>query len=146
MLRPAPAYGAYHTRVPLLQVPAFHEKPKAEGCLPEKGGNQDGGEDPVCEARSQNQREAVRQIAQPGDLHQNAYRFWQIARSEDQDTENEAHTAEEYQGNAEAIAMRFDRQARHRVKLLRLERFEVFRFAQREQCPQQIELNRGFDG
>src|SRR6185312_2964548 len=50
------------------------------------------------------------------------------------------------QGHAKAIAMRFDRQARHGVELLRLEGFEVFSMAQRKQRTQEIELHRRFDG
>src|SRR5439155_6801225 len=95
--------------------------------------------------RGQNEREAIRQIAQTGDLHQNAESLWKIARPKDQVADNEAKTAEEDQAHAKAIAMRFERQARHGVELLRRKCFEVSSIPQRKQRPNEIQLSRGFE-
>ncbi len=52
--------------------------------------------------RGQNQREAICQIAQTGDLHQDTENLWKIARPEDQVADNEAKTAEEDQAHAKS--------------------------------------------
>src|SRR5437764_14585990 len=99
----------------------------------------------MCDGGGQNQREASGQIAHTGDLHQNADSLWKIARFEDQVSDNEAETAEEEQADAKAIAMRFERQARHGVELLRGKCFEVSSIPQRKQRLKEIHRSRGFD-
>src|SRR5437899_9420250 len=96
----------------------------------------DGGENP---------REAIGQIAHAGDLQQDTDSLWKIARPEDQVSDNEAETAEEEQAHAKAIAMRFERQARHGVELLRRKCFEVSGIPQRKQRFEKIHRSRGFD-
>src|SRR6266581_3938667 len=59
--------------LPSLFVHALHKKPKAKRGLPHKSRNKNGGEQPIGKGGSQNKSETVCQVAQTGDLHQNAY-------------------------------------------------------------------------
>src|SRR5207245_10548930 len=85
------------------------------------------------------------QISHVRDLNENNEGLWKIARSEDQVSDNDAETAEEEQAHAKAIAMRFERQTRHGVELLRRKCFEVSSIPQRKQRLEQIHRSRGFD-
>lgn len=60
---------------PLRSINAFEAQPQGKRQFPDEGRHKDCGEYPICKVGGQKQREAIRQIAPPSDLQQNAERL-----------------------------------------------------------------------
>src|SRR5258705_13257447 len=79
---------------PLRDVHTLHKEPQAKRQFTDEGRDQNGGEEPIRNRGGKKQREAVRQIAHAGDLHQHTERAGQGAPSENKKTKNKALTPE----------------------------------------------------
>ena len=99
---------------------------------------QDGGEEPTRQGGSQEQRQAVCEIADPGHLDQEAQHPGQEARLRDEVAVNQKEAAGHEQGQAEALPVGADRQACQSLELRLGEGFEGGGVPQREQHRDEI--------
>src|SRR5580704_4852944 len=128
-----------------VNINTLHGQPESERQLPDEGWYEDGRKYPAFKVGREKQGEAIREIAQPGDLQQDAEHFRKIPGPENKVPHYEAPTSEKDQAQAEAIAIQFHRQVHHGSELPRQECFQVLNVRQRKQSRNENELKHGFD-
>src|ERR1700685_1102173 len=129
-----------HSLIPLHNVQAFHEEPKARAELSDEGREQNGRDQLLLEGRKKDLSKAVNEVAQARDALQNPEKLGEVPRAKHQICSHKTTNPKKDEPDSKAVFMQRQQKLRQGLKLIWIKRLQIIRASKKKQHRDQIQF------